>query len=196
VAIQTGSYVRGEVEKTLLTLQAIVSDEAIGIEVERIAGAWIDSLRSGGKILFAGNGGSAADAQHFAAELVNRLNYDRPALAGIALTVDTSALTSIGNDCGFEQVFARQVSGLGRAGDVFVGISTSGRSRNILAALEQARRGGLVTVGFTGQSGGEMPGLCDYCIRVPAAETTRIQEGHIVLGHILCGMVEMRLFPR
>ncbi len=196
MAIQVASYLRKEVEKTLVTLQAILSDESFSLEVERVAGAWVNCLGGGGKILFAGNGGSAADAQHLAAELVSRFHYDRPALAGMALTVDTSSLTAIGNDYGYERVFARQISGLGRPGDVFVGISTSGRSPNILAALREARSLGLVTVGFAGQPGRDMPALCDYCIQIPSPETPKIQEGHIVIGHILCGLVEQHFFPR
>jgi D-sedoheptulose 7-phosphate isomerase len=196
MAIEVTSFAQCELEKTLRTLQEMLSDEALTAAVEQIAAVCVASLRVGGKVLFAGNGGSAADAQHLAGELVSRLNYDRPGLAGIALTVDTSVLTAIGNDYGYEQVFARQVIALGRQGDVFVGLSTSGRSPNILAAMEAARRGGIITVGLTGRPGGELPRLSDYCIRIPSTETPKIQEGHIVLGHIICGLVEMRLFPR
>lgn len=196
MAIPVASYVRQELEKTVSTLQAMLADDALALNVERIAEVWIESLRAGGKILFAGNGGSAADAQHLAGELVSRLHYDRPGLAALALTVDTSVLTAIGNDYGYEHVFARQINAVGRAGDVLVGLSTSGRSPNILAALKEARSLGITTVGFTGQPGGEMPGLCEYCIRVPSSETPRIQEGHIALGHTICGLVEACLFPR
>ncbi len=152
------------------------------------------ALRAGKKILLAGNGGSAADAQHLAGELVSRLNFDRPGLAAFALTTDTSVLTAVGNDYGYEKVFARQVSAVGTPGDVFFGISTSGTSPNILRALEEGRRRGLVTVGFTGRTGGQMPPLCDYCIQAPSSETPKIQEAHIVLGHILCGLIECELF--
>jgi len=196
MALEVNSFVEAELRKTLRTVQDIVADETLAATVEQIASVCVESLRRGGKILFAGTGGSAADAQHLAGELVSRLNYDRPGLAGIALTVDTSVLTAVGNDYGYEHVFARQLSALGRKGDVFIGISTSGKSGNILAAMKEARRGGIVTVGFTGQPGGELPGLSDYCIQIPSTETPKIQEGHIVLGHIICGLVEMRMFPR
>jgi D-sedoheptulose 7-phosphate isomerase len=176
------------------TLRAIEADEGLQQTVYDVAAACIASLRNGGKILFAGNGGSAADAQHMAAELVSRFNFDRAALAGLALTTDTSILTAVGNDYGYEKLFARQISAMGRQGDVFIGISTSGKSPNILLALEQARRQGIVTVGFTGLAGGAMAPLCDHCIRIPSAETPKIQEGHIVLGHILCGLVENAIF--
>ena len=141
-----------------------------------------------------GNGGSAADAQHLAAELVSRFNFDRPGLAALALTTDTSVITAIGNDYGYECLFARQLSAVGVAGDVFIAISTSGRSPNVMRGLEEGRRKGLLTVGFTGQPGGTMPPLCDHCIRIPSAETPKIQEGHIVLGHIICGLIERELF--
>ena len=160
----------------------------------RIADVWTKALRGGGKILLAGNGGSAGDAQHIAGELLSRLNFDRPALAGIALTTDTSVLTAIGNDYGFERVFERQVIGLGRPGDVFVGISTSGKSPNILRALTVARHSELTTIGFTGQSGGAMLDLCDWCLRVPSQLTPLIQQIHITAAHVICGLVEEELF--
>jgi D-sedoheptulose 7-phosphate isomerase len=147
-------------------------------------------LRGGGKVLFCGNGGSAADAQHLAAELMGRFLRDRAPLAAVALTVDTSALTAIGNDYAFDEVFARQLRGLGRPGDALVAISTSGNSANVLKALAVAREAGIVTVGLTGASGGRMAGLCDLCIRVPATRTDRIQEMHIAVGHLICGLVE------
>ena len=150
----------------------------------------IEALRAGNKILFCGNGGSAADSQHLAAELMGRYRRERRPLAAIALTVDTSALTAIGNDYGFHDIFARQVAGIGRAGDVLVALSTSGSSENIIRALEVARRLGLVTIGLTGESGGAMAALCDLCVQVPSADTARIQEMHIAVGHFLCGFVE------
>ncbi|MBK3734744.1 D-sedoheptulose 7-phosphate isomerase [Azospirillum brasilense] len=150
----------------------------------------IDGLRAGGKVLFCGNGGSAADSQHLAAELTGRYLRDRPPLAAVALTVDTSALTAIANDYSYDEVFARQVRGLGRAGDVLVGISTSGNSRNVVAALEAARALGMRTVGLTGAGGGRMKELCDVCLCVPSSDTPRIQEMHIAAGHMLCELVE------
>jgi D-sedoheptulose 7-phosphate isomerase len=155
-----------------------------------LAGACIEALRGGGKIFFFGNGGSAADAQHLAAELVNRFQIDRPALAALALTTDTSVLTSIANDSGFEEVFSRQVAALGKAGDVAVGLSTSGRSPNVLAALETARTMGLVTAVFTGGSGTDLAAAADYTLAVPSPVTARVQEMHILAGHALCAIVE------
>jgi D-sedoheptulose 7-phosphate isomerase len=146
--------------------------------------------------LFCGNGGSAADAQHWAGELVSRFNYDRPGLAAIALTTDTSILTAIGNDYGYERLFARQVEALGVTGDVLIAISTSGNSPNIVAALEAARVRGITSIGFTGEAGGKMAALCDICLRIPSSSTPRIQEGHEVLGHAICGMIEAAIFPR
>jgi len=187
-------YIEAEISKTLSTLERIAGDENIGALVEQIAKTCCAALRAGNKILFAGNGGSAADAQHLAGELVSRLNFDRPGLAAFALTTDSSVLTAIGNDYGYEKLFARQLNAVGVKGDVFFAISTSGRSPNVMRALEEGRRKGLVTVGLTGQGGGDMPPLCDYCIRVPSSETPKIQEGHIMLGHIICGLIERELF--
>lgn len=164
----------------------------IAASVDRVAAA----LSAGHKVLLAGNGGSAGDAQHIAGEFLSRLYYDRAPVAAIALTTDSSVLTAIGNDYGYDRVFERQVLGLGRPGDVLIAISTSGRSANILKALAAARANGLVTIGFTGRSGGDMPALCDLCLRAPADSTPLIQQLHITAGHILCGLVEARLFPR
>lgn len=155
--------------------------------------ACVASIKGGGKILFFGNGGSAADAQHLATELTIRYRKDRAPIAAIALTTDTSSLTAAGNDLGFEQIFARQVAALGRAGDVAIGISTSGNSPNVLAALRQARAMKLITVGFSGRSGGKLPPLCDHALLVPSYTTARIQELHIMLGQMLCGALEIEL---
>ena len=151
---------------------------------------------AGGKLLLCGNGGSAADVQHWAAELVSRFNHDRPGLAAMALTTDGSILTGIGNDYGNTRIFARQIEALGRGGDMLLALSTSGRSPNVLEALRAARALGMGTIGFTGQAGEAMAGLCDICIHVPSASTPRIQEGHAVLGHALWAAVEAALFPR
>ena len=190
------NFVQEEIAKTRRTLDLLAEDHRLLAEVEQVAGLCCQALRAGNKILFAGNGGSAADAQHMAGELVSRLNFDRPGLAAFALTTDSSVLTAIGNDYGYDCVFARQLNATGISGDVFVAISTSGRSPNILRALEEGRRKGLLTVGFTGMPGGNMPELCDYCLRAPASETPKIQEVHIVLGHILCGLIEREMFGR
>jgi D-sedoheptulose 7-phosphate isomerase len=163
--------------------------------IESAARRMAEALRRGQKLLFAGNGGSAADAQHLAAEFVNRFIKERPGLPAIALTTDSSALTAIGNDLGFDEVFARQVEALGRPGDVLVAISTSGNSPNVLRAVEAAGRLGLLTIGFTGGSGGRLAGLAEIVFVVPSGETPRIQETHITLGHALCGLVDDILFP-
>lgn len=151
------------------------------------------SIRAGGKLMFFGNGGSAADAQHLATELTVRYKADRAAIAAIALTTDSSALTAAGNDLGFERIFARQIEALGRAGDVAIAISTSGKSPNIVAALKQAKAMGLVTVAFGGKGGGDMAGHADHLLMVPSATTARIQEMQITLGQILCGALEIEL---
>lgn len=151
------------------------------------------SITEGGKILFFGNGGSAADAQHLATELAVRYVKNRKPIAAIALTTDTSALTAIGNDYGFDHLFARQIEALGTAGDVAIGISTSGQSANVIAALKQARAQGLITIGLSGRDGGQMKELCDVLIVIPSNTTARIQEMHITLGQMLCGALEQRL---
>jgi D-sedoheptulose 7-phosphate isomerase len=161
----------------------------VGI-ADRIARA----LRDGGKVMLAGNGGSAADAQHIAAELIGRFVMDRAPLPALALTTDTSVLTAIGNDYGFQEVFERQVRGLGRKGDVFIGITTSGRSPNVIAALKAARAMGLVTVGFTGSRGADLRALCDVTLVAPSDDTALIQQVHITAGHAICGLVERELF--
>ena len=148
------------------------------------------TLKNGGRVFFMGNGGSAADAQHLAAELTGRFRTERPSLPGIALTTDTSALTAIANDYGYEQVFVRQLSGLARAGDLAVGISTSGNSPNVRRALEWARAHGLTTVGLLGKTGGAIRELCDCALVIPSDDTARIQEMHILIGHIICGWVD------
>lgn len=169
--------------------------EQFAPRIEAVARRMAETLRKGGKILFFGNGGSAADAQHLAAEFVNRFLRDRGALAAISLTTDTSALTSIGNDLGFDQVFSRQVEALGRPGDLVVAISTSGNSPNVLRGVEAARRLGCGTVGLTGGSGGLLANAVDEAFIVPSAETPRIQEAHITLGHALCALVDALLTP-
>ncbi len=152
-------------------------------------------LRNGRKVLFFGNGGSAADAQHLAAELVGRFGPDRSPLAGISLSTDTSILTALGNDYGYEKVFARQIDALGQAGDIAIGISTSGNSPSILEALDMARSKGLFTIGLTGETGGKMIDRAEVLFRVPSRQTPRIQETHLLLGHILCELVDRELFP-
>ncbi|CAK0751321.1 Phosphoheptose isomerase [Gammaproteobacteria bacterium] len=185
-----------QIEESLLVKQAMLADQDFLTKTQSLAQTALAVYRAGGKVLLAGNGGSAADAQHIAAELVGRFYFDRPALPAIALTTDTSILTAVGNDYGYEAVFARQVSALGRSGDLFIGISTSGRSPNILAALTEARRLGLITASLTGAGGQAMSAYCDHLLMVPSLSTPRIQEGHILLGHILCALVESHLFVK
>lgn len=185
---------RQSVGQTADLIQMMMSDDVLLGSLEEVIEACIRSLNSGGKILLAGNGGSAADAQHIAGEFVSRFEFDRPGLACIALTTDTSILTAIGNDYGFERLFSRQIQALGRAGDVFIGYSTSGQSSNVINALRVARDQGLVTVAMTGNRGGPMLELSDHVLAVPSPHTPRIQEGHLVLGHLLCKEVEHALF--
>jgi D-sedoheptulose 7-phosphate isomerase len=176
-------------------LERVTNDEDFLGEVGAIAERLTQTLRAGGKLLIAGNGGSAADAQHVAAEFLSRFGFDRNPLPAIALTTDTSVLTAIGNDYGFDQVFERQVRGLGRKGDAFIAISTSGRSPNVIAALKAAREIGVTTIGFSG-SRGEMHALCDLFLAVPSTETALIQQIHITAFHAICGIVERDLFPK
>jgi D-sedoheptulose 7-phosphate isomerase len=190
------SYIVAQISEAQRVMASMLADEKLLSMVEAAAEACIGCMLQKGKILLAGNGGSAADAQHIAGELVSRFAFDRPGLPAIALTTDTSILTAIGNDYGYENLFARQVQAHGNKGDVFIGYSTSGKSSNILRALEEARGLGLVCMGLTGNRGGPMHGLCDYLLEVPSDDTPKIQEGHLILGHILCGLVEERLFTR
>ncbi len=183
-------------DASLAVLSRMRADLALTDLVDAAAARCVSAIGAGGKVMFCGNGGSAGDAQHLAGELVSRFRYDRPGMAAIALTVDTSVLTAIGNDYGYEQVFSRQVQALGRAGDVLVAISTSGRSANVLGAMVAARAAGIGIIGLTGGDGGAMAALCDIELRIPADETPLIQQGHIVLGHVLCGLIEERVHPR
>lgn len=187
-------YISGQISEAQRVMSAMLADEVLLSTVAAATEACIDCMKHGGKILLAGNGGSAADAQHIAGEFVSRFAFDRPGLPAIALTTDTSILTAIGNDYGYERLFARQVQAHGNKGDVFIGYSTSGKSPNILSAFEEARAKGLVCVGLTGNRGGPMRELCDYLLEVPSSDTPKIQEGHLVLGHILCGLVENAIF--
>jgi len=184
---------RSHLAQSQKVLAASQSDEFLG-QLAAVSDAIVRCFKAGGKILLAGNGGSAADAQHIAGEFLSRLNFDRAPLAAIALTVDTSVLTAIGNDYGYEQIFERQVHGLGRPGDVLIGISTSGRSANILRAMHKAREMGLVTIGFCGSQKTEMSELSHVTLSVPSDQTPLIQQIHITAAHIICGEVERVLF--
>jgi len=180
----------GYFARSLTALQLAAQDRALLALIGEIAQAIEKSLRAGGKLMIAGNGGSAADAQHLAAEFLSRFLSERRPLPAIALTTDTSVLTAIGNDYGYEHVFERQIRGLGRAGDIFLALSTSGRSPNVLRALRAARDAGLVTIGFSGTEGGEMRGLCQHFLAAPSHETAIIQQIHMVAGHAICALVE------
>ena len=178
---------------SLAALERAVKDESLLAAARKIAEVITKTLRGGNKLLIVGNGGSAADAQHIAAEIVGRYKKDRPAYAAIALTTDTSALTAIGNDYGFEQVFARQVEGLGKRGDVLLALTTSGRSPNILAALKAARQQGLVTIGFTGAKGTALGASCDHLLLAPSEDTAVIQQIHMAFAHGICEVIEQTL---
>jgi D-sedoheptulose 7-phosphate isomerase len=193
----TGSdenFIAAHFDKTRSVLDSAAKDAALRAAIHRISAVIVDALGRGGKLLIAGNGGSASDAQHIAGEFLSRLNFDRNPLPAIALTTDTSVLTAVGNDYGFERVFERQVRGLAKPGDVFIGISTSGKSPNVLAALKAAREIGVVTVGFGGNQESPMKPLCDHMLAVLSHETPLIQQVHIVAAHIICGLVEQKMF--
>ncbi|EDP6972326.1 D-sedoheptulose 7-phosphate isomerase [Campylobacter jejuni] len=190
------SYIKEHFQEPILVKEQILKDENLITLIKNASLEVIKAYRNGNKTLLAGNGGSAADAQHIAGEFVSRFYFDRPGIASIALTTDTSILTAIGNDYGYENLFARQVQAQGVKGDVFIGISTSGNSKNILKALDLCRQKGITSIGLSGASGGAMNELCDYCIKVPSTCTPRIQEAHILIGHIICAIVEEELFGK
>jgi len=190
------AFIEQEIDKAIDIFSKIRADEALISRAEQCALRICEALKRGNKVLLAGNGGSAADAQHIAGEFVSRFNYDRPGLCAFALTVDSSVMTAIGNDYGYDKLFARQVQAVGAKGDIFWAYSTSGKSPNVLLAMEEACKAGLLVIGFTGQNGWAKPELCDISIEIPAAATPKIQEGHLLLGHIICGLVEAAIFPR
>jgi D-sedoheptulose 7-phosphate isomerase len=186
--LDTASVLGNAIEEHLKVVRQLLDQQDV---IQSIALAMVATLRAGGKILWCGNGGSAADSQHLAAEIVGRYRRDRRGLPSIALTTDTSILTAVANDYGYEAVFSRQVHALGNTGDLLVGISTSGNSGNVVAALETARSQGLVTVGFTGADGGKLTALVDHLFSVSSHDTARIQEAHILAGHMLCDWIEL-----
>jgi D-sedoheptulose 7-phosphate isomerase len=179
---------------SVATLQKVMAEETLLTALAEAAEVTGKALLDGRKLMIAGNGGSAADAQHLAAEFVSRLTIDRPAMRALALTTDTSIVTAIGNDYSYDNVFERQIEALGQPGDVFLGISTSGNSKNILKALELSRKMGITTIGFSGRQGGKMPPLCDFNVIIPSEITANIQESHLALEHIFCHLVELRYF--
>ena len=188
-------YIKHEINETQDLLNKILNSKLIIANIEKITMQLVDCLKRGNKILLMGNGGSAADAQHIAAEFVSRFNFDRPGLSAIALTTDTSALTAIGNDYGFDLLFSRQIQAIGKEGDVIIAYSTSGKSQNILNALSESKKKGIITIGMTGMSSKSlMDNNSDFIIKIPSKNTAKIQEGHAVVGHILCGLVEKIIF--
>lgn len=186
--------VRDKLLEGVSVVDAVARDTALHATLTAAAEATVKALRSGRKLMVAGNGGSAADAQHLAAEFVCRLDGDRAAMRAVALTTNSSILTAVSNDYEFDRIFARQIEALGQPGDVFMGISTSGNSPNVLRALERCREMGIATIGLTGRSGGKMPPLCDYCLQIPSDVTIYIQQAHLALEHIFCMIVERRYF--
>ncbi|BCG64595.1 MAG: D-sedoheptulose 7-phosphate isomerase [Methyloprofundus sp.] len=189
-------FITQQITDSYQVKQKILNDAALVALIMEVAQKAVDIYKNGHKTLIAGNGGSAADAQHIAGEFVSRFYFDRPGLASQALTTDTSILTSIANDYGYERLFARQIQANGNTGDMFIGISTSGNSKNIIAALKECKEKGIISVGLTGDTGGKMADLCDYCIKIPSASTPRVQESHILIGHIICSVVEESLFGK
>jgi D-sedoheptulose 7-phosphate isomerase len=186
--------IKSQIQASIDAKQVILQDEALLEMINQAAETIITAYKNGKKTMFAGNGGSAADAQHLAGELVARFYFDRPGIPSIALTTDSSIITAIGNDYGYERLFSRQVQAMGVEGDVFIGLSTSGNSPNILSALETCKEKGIFSIGLTGATGGKMADQCDICIKVPSNDTPRIQESHILIGHILCCAIEQELF--
>jgi len=186
--------VRRSIEASIAVKEELLADAKLVATVSRITQVMIDAFRTGNKVLLFGNGGSAADAQHIAAEFVGRFAFDRPALPALALSVNTSCVTAIGNDYGFDQVFSRQIEALAHRGDVALGISTSGNSANVLRAMATAKKIGLRTVGLTGLAGSQLADAVDHCICAPSNETPRIQECHILVGHIISELVEQTIF--
>ena len=187
--------IQDQIQKSITIKTALLNDTTKLNLIDQCVKVITNAYRNGKKTLIAGNGGSAADAQHISGEFVSKFNFDRPGLSSIALTTNTSVLTAIGNDYGYEHIVKRQLEAFGCEGDVFIGISTSGNSKNILKALEVCRDKGIFSIAFTGEDGNKMKELSDVCIEVPSNETPRIQECHILIGHIICCIVEENLFP-
>ena len=187
-------FIEDYIKKSISTKEKLLHNNKILETINDVSNVIVSSYSRGGKVITAGNGGSAGDAQHIAGELVSKFYFDRPGLAAVSLTTDTSIITAIGNDYGYEKIFARQIQANGNKGDVFIGISTSGNSKNILLALEEAKKKGIITVGLTGSKECLMDNLSDYIIKVPSDETPNIQEAHIMIGHIICALVEKSLF--
>ncbi|MCF8388054.1 MAG: D-sedoheptulose 7-phosphate isomerase [Bacteroidales bacterium] len=187
---------KSAIEESIKVKQVILEDDALIKRIDDVAEVCIECLQNDGKVLFCGNGGSAADAQHLAAELSGRFYYDREPLFSEALHVNTSYLTAVANDYSYDEIFARMVKSKGRKGDVLIGLSTSGNSENVLRAFNVASERGMINVAMTGETGGKMSEACDYLINIPSKDTPRIQEAHILIGHIICEIIESKMFPK
>lgn len=190
------NYIKNQIQESVNVKQLVLKDNKIMTTIKSITLQIIEAYQKGNKTIIAGNGGSAADAQHLSAEFVGKYNFDRPALPSIALTTNTSVLTAIGNDYGYDNIFSRQIEANGVSGDVFIGISTSGNSKNVIEAFKECKKKGIITVGLTGKKGGEFENYCSFCLKVPSIETPRIQEIHILIGHIICSMTEESIFGK
>ena len=188
--------IKDYIKDSIDTKSKILNDESILNMIQNIANEIVKGYKNGKKVLTAGNGGSAGDAQHIAGELVSKFFFDRPGLSAFSLATDTSILTAIGNDYGYEKSFSRQIQANGCKGDIFIGISTSGNSKNIVLALQEAKKKGIVTVGLVGSKSCDMDELCDYIIKIPSSSTPTIQESHIMIGHIICALVEEAIFSK
>ena len=186
------SEFKNNIQESINNLESLKKLEDV---INEVANVMLKAIESGNKVIFCGNGGSAADSQHLSAELMGRYMKDRNPMPAISLTVDTSALTAIGNDYGFDEVFSRQLEGIGNSGDVLYATSTSGNSTNILKAIDVSKKKGITTIGIVGSNGGAMANLCDYSINVPSDRTNKIQEMHILIGHYICGFIEGQKFP-
>lgn len=189
-------FIQERIEASAKLKNSLLSNDVLLNSLNKLVDEVVKCYNNGGKVLWAGNGGSAADAQHLAAELSGRFYYDRPPLFSDALHVNTSYLTAVGNDYGYELVYSRLTQAMGRKGDILIGLSTSGNSANVVNALAKAKEIGMITAGFTGETGGKMKTHCDLLINIPSTDTPRIQECHMLLGHTLCEMVEMKMFPK
>lgn len=190
------NYIRKHIQESIEVKKKLLEHEDVLENILKTSQVCIEAYKNDNKILIAGNGGSAADAQHIAGELVSRFYFDRPGLAAFALTTDTSILTAIGNDYGYEKLFSRQIQANACSGDVFIGISTSGSSKNIVEALKECKKKNIITIGLIGDKDCEMDKLCDICIKIPSTSTPRIQESHIVVGHIICAIIEEEMFGK
>lgn len=190
------SLIEKRIQDSINVKQRILEDSSLLEQISATAEKWITVLGNSGSVYFCGNGGSAADAQHLAAELSGRFYYDRQPLSSDALHCNTSFMTAVANDYSYDEIYARLITGIGRKGDILVGLSTSGNSKNIVRAFEKCKELGIYTIGLTGESGGMMKSIADSCICVPSSDTPRIQESHIMIGHIICEIVESTLFPK